>query len=546
MLETLTIQDKETAVFKRWDSGHPFAWAQVEFVKEVQRQYNAGKPVRIIVLKARQLGISTVTAMIFFLWCFMHRGTSGLIMAHETDTSEALFEKTQVFWEQWPFSDFYTLRHATQRKFVWNETRSSLRIATAKNLKSGRGRTLHVVHATEFSIWDDPVTLLLGLRQTIPQQHGTMLTIESTANGVGNMFHSTWEGAVAGENEFTAMFFPYWKHYEYRRPVSTLLYEPMDEEEKWLCRLMEEGDGFPPNMRLGLESRREVVEWRRWAIKDLANGDIDAFKQEYPATPEEAFLHTGRNVFPLERLRDVYVEKKGARGFLVERGGRFIFVEDATGPLIVYKWPGDKVFAKYFVGGDPTHTTTGDRACIQVINRRTLEQVAVWHGRIDPIGFARELTKLGYFYNEAMITTEIEGPGYATIGALVADGYPEIWHHHWADRAPGKPANTLGWSTNYNRKHQAVGLVISRIGDLARSIVQKQHPGFIHDPETYHQMRNYTVLDNGEMGPGDANEYDDAVMALAITHCCNMFEGPLPYDPPPPQAPDNQPPFVQP
>jgi hypothetical protein len=523
-LEGLTIQDKETGVFKRWSPHSEFAWAQNEYIAEVRRQYNAGKPVRIIVLKARQLGISTITAGIFFSWCFMHPGTSGVIIAHETETSEALFEKTQVYWDMWAFKDLYTVKHATQRRFVWLETRSGLRLATAKNVRSGRGRTLHVVHASEFAFWDDPRTLLLGLRQTIPNVHGTVFTIESTANGVGNMFHALWEEAVAGENEFVPMFFPWWRHYEYKHPISTIKYEPLDDEEKWLR---------------SIGASLEGLEWRRWAIKNLAHHDLDSFKQEYPATAEEAFLHTGRNVFPLVRLKECYVEQKGCRGFIVEKGGKFRFVEDVTGPVTMFKWPGDKSWADYFVGGDPSHTTMGDRACAQVLNRRTLEQVAVWHGRIDPVGFAHELIKLGYFYNTAEMTTEIDGPGYATIGSLIEQGYANLWRWRWADRSPGKLSVAYGWQTNYQRKHQAMGVVIGTLGDMSKAILQGSHPGLIHDAETYHQMRNYVVLDSGEMGPGDPDGFDDACMAYAITLTCLRMAGPLEQrqDPEPYQDP---------
>jgi hypothetical protein len=503
-MEKLTIITKDLDV-ERFDLHKPFAWAQRAVVRAVEQSANSGKPVRIIVLKARQLGISTVSQGIMFNWMFMYPGCNGLVIAHENDASQSLYEKSQLFWEEWPFKSLYTAKHATQKRMTWQETRSSLRIATAKNIQSGRSRTLHAIHASECAFWEDAEPLMVGLRQTIPNKPGTIIIIESTANGVGNWFHQQWLDAVSGKSEFLPLFFPWWKHPEYRHPISTLAWQEMDEDERLL-------------QRLGASS--EAIEWRRWAIPNLAQDSLDQFQQEYPSTPREAFLTTGRNVFPLKALEECYDPRAGSRGYLIElASGELRFAEDPSGQLTIFRWPSrDKSWGQYFVGGDPSRTTMGDNASIQVINRNNFEQVAVWHGKLDPIAFARVMASIGYFYNTAELAPEIEGPGYGTIGALVEMGYPKLWRHRWADKHQGKVSISLGWSTNYQRKHWAMSKVISLLAD--RSLI-------IHDQETYNQMCNYVVLDNGEMGNSSRWQYDDAVMALAISVICSITEGPV-------------------
>ncbi|MGI0133619.1 MAG: hypothetical protein ACREBW_01505 [Candidatus Micrarchaeaceae archaeon] len=501
-VEKLTIQKKDLTV-DRLDMSEPFAWAQNHLLVEIDRQYNLGHPVRIIILKARQLGISTLTEAVLFVWCFIHEGANSLVIAHEKEASESIFEKTQLFWETWPFRLLYHSRYLSQKRLSWKETRSSMRIATARNVQSGRGRTLHAVHASECAFWEDAETLMIGLSQTVPHRHGTIVVLESTANGVGNWFYNEWMKAELGDSDYVPMFFPWFKHPEYSID-SSIDPQSITKTERNL---------------LSLGCTTPNLIWRRWAIRNLCNNDEEYFKQEYPATPEEAFLTTGRNVFPLLSLETAYEPKPGSRGFLARRGNEYRFVSDPTGPVTIFSWPSkDQSWGQYFVAGDPSHTTMGDRACIQVINRRTFEQVACWHGYMDPISFAEEIAKLGFYYNNAEITTEIEGPGYATIGRLIEMGYPRIWKHRWADKSIGKTSVSLGWSTNYQRKHWAMGQLIWLLGESSIHI---------HDKRTYVQMRDYVVLENGAMGPADPKGYDDAVMALAIACVCSMTEGPV-------------------
>jgi hypothetical protein len=346
---------------------------------------------------------------------------------------------------------------------------------------------------------------MTGLSQTIPHKHGSLIVLESTANGVGGWFYDQWENAVRGKSDYIPLFFPWYKHPEYRVINPYLKLTDLNAEEK---------DYY----KLGVDLSH--LEWRRWAIDNQFNSDEDGFKQEYPATPEEAFLTTGRNIFPLDYLSATYEYLPGARGFIQKVGSKVRFVADPHGPLTIFKWPSkDRNYGQYFTAGDPSYTTEGDPACIQVINRRTFEQVAVWHGMCDPISFADELINLSIYYNMAELTTEIEGPGYGTIARVISLGYDNIWRHRWPDKAPGKVSVSFGWSTNFNRKHWA-------IGNLKRLIIDGSIT--LHDATTYHQLRSYVVVSAiGDMGNSSDADHDDAVMALAIGCICSITEGPV-------------------
>ena len=497
ILNRLSIQDRDTGIVAPWKRN----WAQNEYIETFQTQWNQNKPVRIIVLKARQLGISTATGGLMFSLSFIHNDRNSLIVAHEMDSSEHLLGMSQRYWRTYPFSPLYTPKYVSKKHLEWVETGSSIKVITAGNKDSGRSRTIHYLHASEVAFWDEAADLMLGLNQTVPNAPHTFIALESTANGIGDYFYDQWNAAVAGDTEYIPLFFPWWKHPDYTGThihLSTTLTNPSDDEK--LLR------------KLGVSD--DSIVWRRWAIPNLCGGDIAKFNQEYPSSPEEAFISTGHNVFPIGPLTRVYEKMNGRRGRLhrdATQPNGIRFQPDASGPLTIFSPPSieDRDWGRYMIGGDPTHTTRGDPAVAQVINRRNYRQVAIFRGRVDPSTFAEELAKLGAYYNDAMIATESTGPGYATIGALVNMEYPHLWKSRWADKTPGIVATTYGWQTTHKSKEWAIGFLLKIIID---SDLQ------IHDSTTFTELRDYVSLEHGGYGPASNSGNDDTVMSLAI--CC--------------------------
>lgn len=509
-MEQLSIQNKDTLKIERLSFDQAiseYAWCQRALVKEVQRQYNLGLPVRIIILKARQLGISSITAGIMYNWCFLHPGIRSLVIAHDTEASKNLFDKAKVMWEEWPFKSLYTESHNSQKTLGWEQTRSSIRVATARNTGSGRSFTFHAVHASEAAFWEDPETLMTGLAQTVPDSHGSIIIVESTANGVGGWFHDQWQQAVRGDTVFVPMFFPWHKHPGYSFPTTTMSTLDYIKEERDIATTFSLTPG--------------QIAWRRYTIQNKCQNDINQFNQEYPNTPEDAFLATGHNAFPLLSIEQCYKPMNGTRGYLYLANGRYNFKRDPTSPLRIYHPPAeDKSWGQYIVAGDPSRTQYGDGTCIQVLNKRTFEQVAVFHGHMDPVPFADKLMELAYYYNDAEINVEINGPGYASIGAILKAGYPNVWQHRWMDKSPGKISTSFGWQMSYQRKHAATGLVINL---LAQKVLT------IHDKLTYDELKNFVYLPGGELGPASPQGNDDSVTSLLIAVASIIYNDPLTF-----------------
>lgn len=496
--------------------------AQDDFITEVERQINENGMIRIIVLKARQMGISTIIEGILFVLSILYENYQSLIISHEADSAEHILGMTKRYWDTYPFRDYHVEKYSARKQLSWSDLNSNLVIATAKNTGAGRSKTLHALHASEVAFWDKPQELTTGLRQAIPSFGLTAMFYESTANGVGNFFHDTWNQAVSGNSEFSPKFYPWFWDPEY-----TSAYIPGHEQDKYtqLGKLTEEEIIL---RTMGVSVDRLL--WRRWAIVNLCNNDLDKFKQEYPSTADEAFLSTGRNVFRLPDLNRHYFPVKPKVGYLTRGNGReVIFVEHDAGPLKVYQMPStDRNWGVYQIGADPTHTTVGDAACAQVISRRTLRQAATFRKHMDPTAFGRECALLGEFYNFAQIAPEKTGPGYATVGFLVGINYPNIYESQKVDKTPGMVNHDVyGWGTNSSTKHHAISRLVDLVGQQVEMVQDQPRGLVIHDEDTYTEMKNYVVNEKGEFMNGTGSKFDDTVMALAIAVTTHFIEPPL-------------------
>lgn len=505
MLEQLEIRTKKGKRIKL-NRDDPLAWAQREFVAEVERQYNAGLPVRIIVLKGRQLGISTVTEAILFLWAFIHPGAYCLVLSMEKDDSKYLFQMTKRYWTHGPFADLYSLKYDTKEEMVWDAPLdSTMRVATATKDEVGRGMTINGCHCSEVARWGDQAdTIIPGLENAIPPEHGTIWIHETTAQGVGGYYHDEWMSATdpeGGKSDFVPMFFPWFWHDEYELHPA-LTYDELERDGEF-------GDELGVVRFLldqGVNPERVLAKmaWRRRKIRNAPKG-LDGFHEEYPCTPEEAFLSTGSNVFPLQKLMACYKPHVGSsRGYLYNNQGQIAFHETDGGHWTIFHTPGKR--QKYVVACDPTKTIEGDPACIQVINRATMEQVAVWHGSAVASQIGEIALAAAFYYNNALLNTEVQGGGREVMQVWRDQGYSNIW----LDRRPDKTkrsAAVLGWNTTYDTKQW---LITTVQGVLQRCDV------VIHHPATYYELSQYTALEDGTFGPARRSGHDDCVMAYGI------------------------------
>jgi hypothetical protein len=226
---------------------------------------------RVIVLKARQLGVSTYVAARLFHRTIFNPGLRTIIIGHEKRASSNLFEIVKRFYEHMPADMRPQIGASNAEELIFDRIDSGYIVTVATSEGAGRSATAQNLHASEAAFWQDLPVQFAALLQTIPDQDGTEIILETTANGF-NAFHSLWRKAEAGESEFLPVFLPWMLDPTYRRAPGPDF--KLTGEESMLAELH------------GLD--HEQIAWRRSKISQL--GSPEYFAQEYPIVPSEAFV----------------------------------------------------------------------------------------------------------------------------------------------------------------------------------------------------------------------------------------------------------------
>ena len=480
--------------------------AQEKLYNVAREQQERGKPVRIIILKARQLGFSTLTEGLIFHACATRRNVNALIVTHREDATANLFRMSKLFYDELPGPIRPMLRTSNAQELVFeNPTkspkekerrpglRSRLRCATAGGKGIGRSDTLQCVHLSEYAFWpegaDGKAATLTGILQAVPSTPGTMVVIESTANGYED-FKERWDAAAAGENDFEAVFFAWFENPEYSMPAVP-------------------GTEWTPEERELMEHyalTEEQMTWRRWCIANNCGGSLDMFRQEYPANPDEAFLHSGTGVFDNEQviLRRELAREAEKRGDFVSEGERYEWQDSESGAVRIWKEPEEG--HPYVLGGD-TAGEGSDWFTAVVIDNSTGEQAATLRRQYSEPEYVRQIYALGMYYNAALVGIETNFSTYPVM-KLQELGYPNQYAREREDTYTRQVKKSYGFRTDRQTRPRAIANLVE---------VFSGHPQWFRDGELLGEMLTFCY--NEDHRPEAlAGKHDDLVMAAAITY----------------------------
>ena len=281
--------------------------AQQILDEAVQKQLKTEGKVRVIILKARQQGLSTYVGGYLYHQVSQREACKALIVTHHSDSTRALFDMTRRYHQNVPEILQPHTKYSSRRELSFDVLDSSFVVATAGSDSVGRGETLTHVHASELAFWQKSTAqdIWNGLTQAVPNTKGTAIFVESTANGVTGIYYDLWKGAVEGTNGFVPVFIPWFADPTYREPVPEKFERTPEEED-----LVEKYD---------LDD--EQLMFRR---RKIAQNGIDLYRQEYPAEPSEAFLTTGRPVFNPEQLMECLDNTRDVEERLALEGDDFV------------------------------------------------------------------------------------------------------------------------------------------------------------------------------------------------------------------------------
>lgn len=476
--------------------------AQRKLYAVAKRQQDAGKPVRLIILKARQLGFSTLTEGLIFHACATRKNVNALIVAHREDATANLFRMSKLFYDELPAPVKPMLRASNAQELVFENPsklrserearpglRSRIRCATAGGRGIGRSDTLQCVHLSEYAFWPDgadgKASTLAGILQAVPSLPGTMVVIESTANGFED-FKERWDAAVAGENDFEPVFFAWFENPDYSMPVVPgTEWTPEERELRDAYRLTD-----------------EQLQWRRWCIANNCGGSLDMFRQEYPASPGEAFLHSGTGVFDNEQivLRLERLPEPAGRGEFTDGE----WTESETGAITLYELPEEGV--PYVLGGD-TAGEGSDYFTAIVINNVSGRIAAKLRQKYSEPEYVRQIFALGRFYNDALVAIETNFSTYPVM-KLQEMEYPNQYSREREDTYTRQMRKSYGFRTDRQSRPRAIANLVE---------VFSSHPEWFTDRELLEEMLTFCY--NEDHRPEAlAGKHDDLVMGAAITY----------------------------
>ena len=476
--------------------------AQRKLYAVAKRQQDAGKPVRLIILKARQLGFSTLTEGLIFHACATRKNVNALIVAHREDATANLFRMSKLFYDELPAPVKPMLRASNAQELVFENPsklrserearpglRSQIRCATAGGRGIGRSDTLQCVHLSEYAFWPDgadgKASTLAGILQAVPSLPGTMVVIESTANGFED-FKERWDAAVAGENDFEPVFFAWFENPDYSMPVVPgTEWTPEERDLKTAYQLTD-----------------EQLQWRRWCIANNCGGSLDMFRQEYPASPGEAFLHSGTGVFDNEQivLRLERLPSPAGRGEFTDGE----WTESETGAITLYELPEEGV--PYVLGGD-TAGEGSDYFTAIVIDNVSGRIVAKLRQKYSEPEYVRQIYALGRFYNDALVAIETNFSTYPVM-KLQEMEYPNQYSREREDTYTRQMRKSYGFRTDRQSRPRAIANLVE---------VFSSHPEWFTDRELLEEMLTFCY--NEDHRPEAlAGKHDDLVMGAAITY----------------------------
>lgn len=547
---------------------------QRKFVERLEKLRKTNKPIRIVLLKARQWGGST-TSQLYMAWLqLIHKvGLNSLIIAHQGAGSDEIKDMFDRMIKAYPITMLYKLGE------TYNENESKLvgvghsgaihrvpqrnckiKIGTAERPDSCRGGDYNLVHLSEVGLWKTtdgkkPEDIVRSACSGILLKPYTMIVYESTANGTGNFFQREYDAAKRGISQFEAMFVSWFDIEQY-----SLTFENNDEKADfavWLWKNHNNGSASSARAESGkylwwLWEQGATLEAINWYVQERAKYNEHApMASEYPSDDVEAFVHSGERVFdkykvdefrasckPPKYVGDVYADGDSGKDALKN----LRFAEDTQGLLWIWDLPeiDDKeiVTNRYLtivdIGG---RSKKADWSVIVVIDRLFMldgdrpEVVAQWYGHIDMDILAWKAAQIAAFYDNSLLVIEsntlethdkerqVDGDLSHFILNQIKDVYPNLYARKQTEDEirEGLPCK-YGFHTNVATKPMIISTLIK---------VVREHLYTERDERCLDEYVVYEKKQNSGFG-AITGKHDDLLMTRAIgLHIC-FFEMPIP------------------
>lgn len=515
---------------------------QDKLMKVIEKCLEEKRPIRIRVLKARQMGFSTLISAIGFWWAAMNENSAYAVVAHKESSASSIFEKNKIFYDNLPKPLKPRINRFNSERISFNidgeqavgevkGLRSKIFFGTAGGGELFRGETILFLHKSEVAFWEDKQGILKkSLNATVPYQPFTAIIEETTANGY-NEFKDDWDRSIRGEDDYIPIFVGWneLKEYQMTPPPD---FKPTEKELK---------------LQMDYDLSDAQIYWRRFKINNDYGGNELWFQQENPLTPEDAFISSGQGVFDGEVIKRGYQDSKRP---IKERPIESEFVREK---LMIWEEPEVKEISEY---QQLTRFSEEKQAYeyydsdlevgrVTVMANYTIgidtagmgadyNQIVVWHNikkkmvarigikNISEERLANVVVEIAKYYNNALVVPEVNY-SHAICDYMMALGYENIYITENMARIDKKSGSMeYGWKTTRLTKPP----IISTLRALLN-----ENPSAIPDKEFWYETEYY-VLQNVATNTMNAvsGHHDDIIMANAIAYyVCNSFQAKQSY-----------------
>lgn len=482
-IESLKIRPKDqpNVVNFRFNEAQEIVWQRV-----IAPALDERKSIRLIILKARQMGMSTLIQGLLtarFVW---DHYVNAKVIAHASESTTHIWGMAERMMDLSPLASFTSKAGTTMSLGT-----SQYSIATAGSPHATRSMTMTALHLSEVALWPHPEAWIAAL-QTVPMKGESWLFVESTANGKtneGELFYEEWGRAQKGKNHLTPVFLPWFEMGEYELPGYVYAAQAKEFPK---ANVLTDLDYEEAELKKAFNLRAGQLAWRRFMIDGYCRGDVESFHQEYPSTPEEAFIQSG---LPLFRSADLIPMRKHIRDgkrFRLDLDGRFTSDPDGYLEVWIPPVPG----RKYIIGADTSmgfDDQSHSRSAAEVFDMETLEQVAEYDCASPTYVMARHLAVLGKRYNNALLAPEITasggGGGRELLQYLLKDHtYYHIYRYKHLDHIKPDPGRMWGWETNVKTRSRMINRIVE---------VVKEKLCTVHSEALLTQLQSFGENDSG-------------------------------------------------
>jgi hypothetical protein len=477
-----------------------------EKVNKAKKDYEKGilTSISFLILKGRQQGFTTAITAYQLSCTILNKNFEGYTIADSSSNAESIFEnKAKYMYSNLPNCLKPTEKYNNKRQLRFEKINSTWSIDSAAK-EMGRSRTINFLHASECAFWSFGIAITqASLGEALTKN--SIRIYESTANGF-NDYKTMWDSET-----HINCFYEWWKTKEY-----SLNFESQEIQDKFIQDINNSNDWIYKRLYWLKNEKQLSNEQLYWYYKKYQGYiDKETIKQEYPCTPEEAFISSGQCIFDTEILIQRLEILKKEKPLKV---GYFIYDEQSTisGKMKDIKWVNDKKgyiriyetpnLKKYCIGGD-TAGDGSDSFIGQVLDAKSGNIVATLAHQMDSDLYAKQMYCLGKYYKNALIGIETNFDSYPQ-KELERLGYKNFYVREREDKITGRIEMKYGFQTNKITRP----IIINELVRIAR-----EQPETLNDEETINEMLVFVKNESGRP-EAQVGFHDDRVMALAIAH----------------------------